>query len=260
MSGGRVFPYPGDNESYILYLESQLMMALTMLGYISPLETPVTTEDIVSQEPLSADSIQFVQCHPQREVRSREVPGGKPPKWKTQLDAFIRAIPSQAQWVDARNKAGIHTTARNQSALRLMLGHATEASPNDLRGGTMISRATYAPHKGLVLRGYQYAEFINSCVDDRNFTVSVVAFQKLIFVSYCVVMLQAGISRDTTNDMMRHYFHHTNDEKYLEGYRCGALWVNRCVAELLAQGWGHKSWEIFLLGGSALSVPANYHC
>jgi hypothetical protein len=51
-----------------------------------------------------------------------------------------------------------------------------------------------------------------------------------------------------TNDAMRRYTGLDQDDQTLEKYRHGALWVNRCVAALLANGWGYKSWEIFLLG------------
>ncbi|KAJ5110870.1 hypothetical protein N7532_001405 [Penicillium argentinense] len=242
----RAFSYLGDDKSYISYLETQLMMALSMI---------TREEDTIPQEPQSPRSIQFVQCHPQIDSQSRFNLDGKPAKWKRQLEDFICAIPSEAQWADARTKAGIHTKDRNRYALRLMLGHAAEAPLSEVRGSPIISRVTHTEHEGLVLRGYRYADFINSCVDDQNFTISVVAFQKLIFVSFCVVMLQTGISQNTTDNMMRHYFHQCKDQKTLEGYRHGALWVNRCIAALLANGWGHKSWEIFLLEGRS---PAQF--
>jgi hypothetical protein len=48
--------------------------------------------------------------------------------------------------------------------------------------------------------------------------------------------------------MMRRYIVRNNNDATLEAYRRGVVWIHRCIAELLAKGWGHKSWEIFLLG------------
>ncbi|KAJ5378937.1 hypothetical protein N7509_012056 [Penicillium cosmopolitanum] len=47
--------------------------------------------------------------------------------------------------------------------------------------------------------------------------------------------------------MMRCYFTVNSNDDTLAGYRWGVMRVNRCMAALLANGWGHKSWEIFLL-------------
>ncbi|OQD86923.1 hypothetical protein PENSOL_c082G01054 [Penicillium solitum] len=64
---------------------------------------------------------------------------------------------------------------------------------------------------------------------------------------YCVVMMRAGVPKAMTNDMMKRYTGQDQDNQILEKYRYGALWVNRCAAALLENGWGYKSWEIFLL-------------
>lgn len=37
---------------------------------------------------------------------------------------FVEALPTEAQWLEARKRAGVSTPARNQNALKLILGHA----------------------------------------------------------------------------------------------------------------------------------------
>ncbi|OJJ42042.1 hypothetical protein ASPZODRAFT_77845, partial [Penicilliopsis zonata CBS 506.65] len=68
----------------------------------------------------------------------------------------------------------------------------------------------------LVMRGCQYGKFIADCDKDNEFAVLVVAFQKLVFCSYCVVMLRAGVSKKATNDMMRRYTGEKKDDLTLE--------------------------------------------
>lgn len=103
-------------------------------------------------------------------------------------------------------------------------------------------------HQMKIKRDYHYAQFLGQCTDNLSFIASVFAFQKLIFVRDCVVMMKCGISKETANTMMRCYFTVNSNDDTLAGYRWGVMRVNRCMAALLANGWGHKSWEIFLLG------------
>lgn len=224
-------------------------------GYLAYLENRVTyleNELRTAQSQLAgirSKRIQFVpfNAQPTRASQGSPQQTGSSPTWKKQLDSFISAIPSENQWDEQRKKAGIDTPARNQLAMKLILGLIHPTSFVDTNNIALISHTALTEDNGLLTRGYHYAAFITSCEDDRNLTMSVVAFQKIIFVSYCVVMLAAGISKQVTNDMMRYYFKRNNDDKTLERYRHGATWVNKCVVALLANGWGHKSWEIFLL-------------
>jgi hypothetical protein len=85
------------------------------------------------------------------------------------------------------------------------------------------------------------------CAEKNNFTRRVVNFQKLIFTSYCAVLLHVGNAKDTVYAMMERYLGRIYDAKTLDYYRYGSLWANRCMASLLHQGWGSQSWELFLL-------------
>lgn len=61
-------------------------------------------------------------------------------------------------------------------------------------------------------------------------------------------MIKPGVSRQVTNDTMRQYTGADKDDLTLERYRRGAVWANRCMAALVANGWGYRSWELFLIG------------
>ncbi|KAL4931887.1 uncharacterized protein BDV17DRAFT_255532 [Aspergillus undulatus] len=136
----------------------------------------------------------------------------------------------------------------NRRAIQLMLGRQTEpifASQNHLPSQVPSIRPT--DNEDLVLRACKYGTFISTCADEGNFASRVTEYQKLIFTSYCTVLIHAGNSKETVYSMMRQYINKNSDDKTLDYYRYGALWVNRCIASLLRNGLGHRSWEIFLL-------------
>ncbi|OKP10487.1 hypothetical protein PENSUB_4092 [Penicillium subrubescens] len=238
----RAFDFEGDDAQYIKHLESLLLSVQpplnSRLGKLGPVANAL--------EP-PPSSIQFIEWKPDH--TSLQVN----PMWMKQLNAFIEGIPVQDQWREARVKAGIDTPDRNQHALKLILGHVGPAIFHDEYETTAQAPVLPTESRDLVVRGCEYGRFIARCSHDRNFAVRVVAFQNLVFCSYCVVMMRAGVSQDTTNDTMRRYTGRDQKDHTLAKYRNGAVWVNRCMVALLKNGWGHKSWEIFLL--STCSQP-----
>lgn len=236
--------FHGSDKDYIEFLECQLISAqwAGQWAGLTDFETPPRCETTGEARP--PENLQIMQYTPDLQASKR----ANLPQWQKELHVFISALPAEASWNDARKRAGIDTPVKNQLALRLMLGYTNVAvfrsGQDDLTQPPMLRME----NQELVSRGYQYAGFISRCANGLTFTKSVTAFQSLIFVSYCVVMRQSGISTETTNDMMRRYFVSKNSDKTLEAYRRGVVWIHRCIAELLANGWGHKSWEVFLLG------------
>lgn len=239
----RLFDFPGDKDQYITFLESELMKAKPFLNL-----DPVGPS---KPGPSQTERFHFIEYRPQAAGHARPGPPDEgSEKWRRQLCDFISAIPGEADWGKARTKAGIDVATKNQQAMLLMLGHTSMAIFNETRDVASLNERQVAilPYtQRLIAKGCEYGNFMVHCRDDRNFAVTVTAFQKLIFVSYSVVVIRAGVPKDITDDMMRSYTGDQN-EGTLEKYRSGALWANRCMAALLANGWGHKSWEIFLLG------------
>ncbi|KAJ5302297.1 hypothetical protein N7508_007160 [Penicillium antarcticum] len=250
----RMFDFHGDDQAYISFLECQLISA-QWAGFM---EFPNTARGEILQEVSSTNSVQFVPYTPSTSHARSSNPGQNELPWKRQLDSFISALPTEKTWSEARKRAGIDTPIRNQLAVRLMLGHTNHATFRWVQQTASISRTLPSEDQDLVRRGYQYAQFINRCAGDLSFKTSVVSFQQLIFVSYCTVLIQFGVTKDTVNDMMRRYIDRNNDDSTLEGYRRGVVWINRCIAALLANGWGHKSWEIFLLEKRSLAQFARF--
>lgn len=105
-------------------------------------------------------------------------------KWKKQLEKFVHAIPLlEAEWNEAKKKAGIDGPLKNQQALKLILGHAGPTIFHENHDDIVVPSFLHISYRQLITQGCQYGSFINRCADDRNFAVRVVAFQNLIFVA-----------------------------------------------------------------------------
>lgn len=250
----RLFNFQGNDDEYIRFLEAQLITVQPLFGVPEPSALALEPSQNVGA---STDSFRFVEYMPQLAGHTqRPVPDRESVKWKKQLAKFVHAIPiSETQWNQARKRAGIDTVFRNQEALKLILGHSGPAVFHENQDNIVIPSSLPTNYGHLITRGCQYGSFIARCAHDRNFAVRVVAYQNIIFCSYCVVMMRAGVPKAMKNDMMKRYTGQDQDDQTLEKYRHGALWVNRCAAALLENGWGYKSWEIFLLGPFFGSLP-----
>lgn len=245
----RKFKFPGTDTEYIEYLEQQL---IRIQSHLSPDGTSPREFVHMNDDGSAASRIEFIECTPEL-IRNQRHPHEKEiPKWKKklnkQLHSFVEDVLAATQWELARRKAGIDTPTRNRTALKLILGHGGAAIFPKEYGITVLPPISPTEPRELVVRGCQYGNFIVHCDKDQVFAARVAAFQKLVFCSYCVVMLRAGVSKKATNDMMRQYTGEKKDDLTLEKDRHGAVWANRCMSALLENGWGHESWEIFLLG------------
>ncbi|KAJ5292179.1 hypothetical protein N7478_001430 [Penicillium angulare] len=235
----RLFDFVGSDQEYIEYLESKFQA----------LESSPDLHSAPSQQ--QANDFRFVECRPQAAEARQLAEKRSATEWEKQLQAFISSIPGRHEWQKARKDAGVDTVQRNRQAMCLMLGQQTAAIFVSAEGSIMLPRMHPCDNQNLVLKGCMYGEFICRCDNDKSFAVRVAAYQKLIFLSYCTVLLRIGMSRDTVYSMMGMY----SDSKKtstLDYYCSGALWVNRCMSTLLKNGWGYKSWEIFLLGKAVI--------
>jgi hypothetical protein len=252
----RLYGFQGNDKEYIKFLESVILEKSCLSP---PVPSSALELDLSQTGESSVSSLRFVKCTPRLTNHTRlQARNNESEKWKKQMDKFVRALPSEAGWHEARANSGINTPIRNKQAMKLILGHAGAAIFHEKFDATILPPMQPTDSRELVVRGCQYGAFISRCADDRNFAKRVVAFQNLVFCSYCVVMMQAGVSKETTNDTMRRYTGRDLDDPTLDKYRLGAIWVNRCMATLLEKGWGHKSWEIFLLG-RLFDVPIMAH-
>lgn len=243
----RVFPFNGNDAEYIRFLESKLLEAQPFLHPL-PYSIPQPSFPGI---PTASDR-QFINFS-NESFNSDVASKGKSlqlrtraPQWEKELVKFLASVPAADKWNNARKDSGFATVDKNKLAIQLMLGRPanTSMSLDSCRPGVPLILPT--DKEDIVLRGCNYGNFSIRCAEDGKFAVRVAKYQQLVFVCYCTVLIFLGVSKETVNWMMRQYIS-DSDDKNLERYRSGCLWVNRCISQLLTQGWGYKSWEIFLL-------------
>ncbi|KAL4787083.1 hypothetical protein BJX76DRAFT_40684 [Aspergillus varians] len=258
----RLWNFQGSDAEYIRYLECKVLEAQ------HPSRSSAQWELDQGPPPDSThhSPIHFIIWQPQNEAslgRKRY----QAPRWKKELDSFVSSLPRHDGWEAARRDAGLYTTEQNRRAVHLLLG---QTSTRGLGPSCLLITEVLSIHptddRELVIRGCRYGQWITACAEENNFTRRVVNFQKLIFTSYCAVLLHLGNAKDTVRAMMEQYLGRRYDAKTLDYYRYGSLWANRCMASLLQQGWGPWSWELFLLqtrtpaqfGRFAISASQSY--
>lgn len=242
----RVFQFEGGDLEYIQYLESRLLKAENLLSS-SPLGRRALPSKPSSgqQNFINLSDSSFNNNRVQK--RTTRLSTG-PPQWEKELTRFISSITPAVKWGDSRKATGFATINKNRLAIQLLLGRIT-SSVTDLEPDHEVTMSLQSSDDTeLVMRGCRYGRFVIHCEEDGQFAMRIAKYQQLVFVCYCTVLIFVGNSKDTVNWMMRQFIS-DSDNKNLEKYRSGCLWVNRCVAELLRRGWGYKSWELFILCG-----------
>ncbi|KAL5332617.1 hypothetical protein BJX70DRAFT_404412 [Aspergillus crustosus] len=254
----RLFKFQGSDAEYIRYLECKVIEAQHLSG---------SSAQRGLDERSPPDSIHFIIWQPHGE---NSHPGRKHlqvRRWKKELDSFVSSLPRREGWEAARRDAGLHTAEQTRLAVHLMLGQmSTRGLGSPCLPMTEILSTCPTDDRELVVKGCRYGQWILTCAEQSNFARRVVNFQKIIFASYCAVLLYVGNAKDTVCAMMERYLGRNYDAKTLDYYRYGSLWANRCMASLLQQGWGSWSWELLLLqtrtlaqfGQFAISASQSY--
>lgn len=259
----RVFEFHGSDAEYIKYLERKLLEFRPLPSQIqspnSPPPSPGPANDAtlsVSRSQLSPgsrkdDRLQFVHYDPQPRRTSQSQR-----QWKTDLRKFIYSIPKLDKWDEKRERVGSSTVEANRLAIQIMLGRSSEIiSVPENDESLEIPELMPEDNFGMISGACKYGSRTRNSKSNMEFSILLAKYQQLIFISYCVVLLDVGNATETVNWMLRRYVSDSGP-KNLMRYRSGCLWVNRCVASLLTQGWGYKSWEIFLLCSSCNSSKA----
>jgi hypothetical protein len=278
----RLFQFEGCDVEYIIFLEGSLIEAQGKLleseSQLPGLMTPISpSSSSSSQTPEANDKWEFVYFNPYKGFshkpptiyhhRQNGVDRGKNKptrrskqrvhQWETELAKFVSSIPAEDEWETKRADFGFRTVESNRLAIQLMLG--ASAVTTTLPGNNNIEVPFLSPEDNtdMILKACRFGQLANNCTANGRFAILVGKYQKLIFICYCTVLLHVGNSKQTINWMMRQYIS-DSDDKNLERYRLGCLWVNRCISRLLGQGWGYRSWEIFLLCLFSLHSFAEY--
>ena len=99
----------------------------------------------------------------------------------------------------------------------------------------------------LLISARAYARRTVALNTEGRFTTHVLQFRELVLVSLCIALISDGIDTTVVNSVMKIFITDSEDERYLQRVRDGALWVNNIISKLVNTGLGHRASEIFVL-------------
>ncbi|OJD26155.1 hypothetical protein ACJ73_02465 [Blastomyces percursus] len=211
------------------------------------------------QKNSTAQALEFVYYNPVPDCPGKKQKlSNATPQWKTDANKFLASIPTMDKWDERRKERGFYTVKENQVAIQILLGK----SP--VEDGTRWDVATPElptlnpiDNRKMIFDGCRYGSLSIKAELNAVFHVLLSKYQQLIFVNYCIILLCMGNSVDTVDWMMRRYISDSGSRN-LKRYRLGCVFVNRCITSLLKQGWGHKSWEIFIICAQSPHLYARF--
>lgn len=170
------------------------------------------------------------------------------------MTKFVSSIPADDVWETHRKNCGFEDGTSNRLAIQLLLGIPAKSHPALGSTEVKVPALSSQDDPDMIQRACKFGHQLVNYSANKRFVILVSKYQKLVFICYCIVLLADGNSKETVNWMMREYISDSND-KNLERYRLGGMWVNRSIVRLLSQGWGYKSWELFMLCSFMPSLP-----
>lgn len=269
MEHRRAFPFHGSDEEYVSYLEAELLKALkpetqqsstTRSPICEELKVlyydPYTSKD--SEEPPNYEnckgemSASYARANFSRDALDvdKAVGAAHDPSIASQerreLDSFLRQIKSAISWEKKKKLVRLSSPENNRFVMQILCGKAWGTYKHGEDRQRDLLSLSDKDHCELVRRGCDYGELGKLSRVNGEMILLAAKFQQLVFVSYCSVLLHIGISKDTVDWMLRRYVADVTAGS-LKRIRLGSTWVNRCIAKLLTNGWGFRSWELFLL-------------
>ncbi|KAB8213783.1 hypothetical protein BDV33DRAFT_209890 [Aspergillus novoparasiticus] len=282
MEHRRAFPFHGSDEEYVSYLEAELLKALkpetqqsstTRLPICDELKVlyydPYTSKD--SEEPPNYEnckgeiSAPYARNNFNRDTSDVDnaVGAAHDPSTASQerreLDSFLRKIKSAMSWEKKKKSVRLCSPENNRFVMQILCGKAWGTLRHGEDRQRDLPSLSDKDNRELVRRGCDYGELGKLSSVNGEMILLAAKFQQLVFVSYCSVLLHIGTSKDTVDWMLRRYVADVTPGS-LKRIRLGSTWVNRCIAKLLTNGWGFRSWELFLLYPQSMGQYGRFAC
>jgi hypothetical protein len=159
-----------------------------------------------------------------------------------ELRNFIDDLRGDSRWGNKKKELGLSRPEINKNTIKALCGQPVNSS---LRESNLYPNEYPKEPSPLIIRGCNYGAITKDTKLKGNLLLHIAKYQKLIFVSLCVVMIGVGTPTDTVDWIMRRYISDTSRSN-LQRLRSGCKWVNRCMSKLL-ETWGFLSWEAFFL-------------
>jgi len=148
-------------------------------------------------------------------------------------------------WSSKRKAIGLPSSANILAAFDMIIDGAKSptkptAANNDL------SMVPYQSSNAVLELLNNYARVTATLGIDKAFTVQVLRFRVLVFVSMCCVLIYYGVEKSLVDRAMRLCISQSVG-KNLDCLRRGASWVNRRICTLGSAGLDHRASELFVL-------------
>ncbi|OCL05699.1 hypothetical protein AOQ84DRAFT_441312 [Glonium stellatum] len=169
---------------------------------------------------------------------------GKPPYWKSSLDALMSDVPKTSEWSKRRLATKLDSLEQNHLAISILLGRdelPQRCGSAPQGGSSMPSRVA---ELSKVVEYYAKSQRNNE--RKGKFYERLSRYQSVLFLLLCDVMIKQGENPNTVNDIMQKAFGKSTSTN-LARLRRGAVWVSQQISTLHQKGWGYRSSEIFVL-------------
>lgn len=165
------------------------------------------------------------------------------PLWKSDADRLLAKVPRGSQLLEGLKHSGIRSPQDSATAICVLQGYPQDRSQQAMTASS--ARVTDSFEHCLLAAG-QYSASISNWRAEAAKGIHLVAFQKLVFVSLCVILLHQGCQIGFVDSLMRNTFGNTSD-KNLKRLRSGALWANKLINSLSKKGWGKRASDLVFL-------------
>lgn len=231
----RIGNFLGTDSDYIAYLESIIHQAIPMHALPSP---------PCSSDKAGPSSIGFISYEPELyndNLRPRPAKRQRTqPRWKHEMDGMLHDL-KISDWSSEREKVGLASSAEILTAFDILI--ATKPS---MGLAVCTTVACYDTSNAVLQLLETFGSATAALKVGKTFAKQIYLFHELIFVSTCSVALQHGANQDEVDEIMRRHISST-DGKNLDRLRSGALWANRMMNKLAADGFKHMAYEFFVI-------------
>lgn len=252
----RRFSFQGSDAQYIDFLEQRLLSLVeTNVVHVQPDSHSTShgrqpnTRRPSLQNSEQTNELSIISYNPKSATKNLT----KLPRSQKHIDNLLNTIPDATVWTQWRKDNGFHTAEQNRYVILSLTSTQAVELDRLSRLPSAIADIDIPERVGEWVRtSYAYASQNLTLEEKGKIAAKLSAFRQIILVSTCVVMLSVGISVRVVDSILRTCVKAT-EPRQLERYRHAACWVNKCIQHLSAEGWGHRSTEIFFLSQSPLN-------
>ena len=247
ISRRRINDFQGTDSEYIAYLESIVRQAIPVRSPPSPPRSVVRYEAVNDSDGDEAplNSLKFIPYEP--ETNEDDPPSAKrqriQQRWEREMNDMLHHL-SVPDWSSEREGVGLSSSDEVLAAFDIIIGtkSRTELAACD----TDLSVVCYNPSNAVLQLLETFGSATAALKVRKTFAKQIYLFHEFVFVSTCCVALHHGADLGKVDEIMQRYISDSGGRN-LDRLRSGALWANRMMSALAADGFGHMAYELFVV-------------